>query len=167
MKRFATAAALAVLTAGAAHAETIAEIAAGNEDFSTLVAAADAAGLVETLNGEGPFTVFAPNNAAFDVLPEGTVESLLEPDMKDDLTGILTYHVVAGEIMSGDIEMGTTAVETVNGATLCVTASEDGVMLMDGAGNEATVVSADIDADNGVIHVIDTVIMPGESGASC
>lgn len=167
MKTIATAAALAVLTAGAAHADTIAEIAAGNDDFSTLVAAADAAGLVETLGSEGPFTVFAPTNAAFDALPEGTVASLLEPDMKDDLTAILTYHVVAGEIMSGDIAMGTTAVETVNGATLCVTASEDGVMLMDGAGGEATVVSADIEADNGVIHVIDAVVMPGESGASC
>ena len=110
--------------------------------------------------------MFAPTNAAFDALPDGTVESLLEPDMKDDLTNILLYHVVPAEVMSGDIAMGTTAVETVAGATLCVTASDSGVTLTDGMGNTATVVSADIDADNGVIHVIDTVIMPGE-GASC
>jgi uncharacterized surface protein with fasciclin (FAS1) repeats len=166
MKTLATAAALAVLTAGAANADTIAAIASGNDDFSTLVAAADAAGLVETLASDGPFTVFAPTNAAFDALPDGTVESLLEPDMKDDLTNILLYHVVPAEVMSGDIAIGTTAVETVAGATLCVTASDSGVTLTDGMGNTATVVSADIDADNGVIHVIDTVIMPGE-GASC
>ncbi|MGR3363518.1 MAG: fasciclin domain-containing protein [Maritimibacter harenae] len=167
MKKIMMTAAAAVLAAGTATADTIAEIAAGNEDFSTLVTALDAAGLVETVSGEGPFTVFAPTNDAFAALPEGTVESLLEPDMKDDLTNILLYHVVPGAVMSGDLLMGTTAVETAAGPTLCVMAGDDGVSLMDGAGNTAMVVTADIEADNGVIHVIDTVVMPGESGASC
>ena len=167
MKTLTTAAAAALLTAGMAHAETIAEIAAGNPDFSTLVAAADAAGLVETLGSEGPYTVFAPTNEAFAALPEGTVESLLKPEMKDDLTAVLLYHVLPAEVMSGDIAMGTTSVETAAGLPVCVTAGEDGVTLTDGMGNTAKVVSADVDADNGVIHVIDTVILPGEAGASC
>ncbi|WP_298497490.1 fasciclin domain-containing protein [uncultured Maritimibacter sp.] len=157
----------AALFATTANAETIAEIAAGNEDFSTLMAAVEAAGLGETLAGEGPFTVFAPTNDAFAALPEGTVDSLLTPEMKGDLTTILTYHVVSGAIMSGDIAEGTTAVDTVAGPTLCVMKDANGVTLMDGAGATATVVTADIEADNGVIHVIDTVVMPGESGASC
>ncbi|MBV7410474.1 fasciclin domain-containing protein [Maritimibacter sp. DP1N21-5] len=157
----------ASLFATAASAETIAEIAAGNEDFSTLMAAVEAAGLGETLAGEGPFTVFAPTNAAFEALPEGTVESLLAPDMKEDLTNILLYHVVGANVPSGDIAEGTAAVETVAGPAVCVTKGADGVSLTDGAGNTAMVVTADIAADNGVIHVIDTVIMPGESGASC
>lgn len=127
-------------------------IAAGS--FNTLVAAVQAAGLVDTLKGDGPFTVFAPTDAAFDALPAGTVESLLEPANKDKLTAILTYHVVAGKVMSGDIAGKSMSVDTVNGAALNVDAT-NGVMI-----NNATVTSADIDTSNGVIHVIDTVLLP-------
>lgn len=135
-----------------AHEADIVDIAAGNEAFSTLVAAVTAAGLVDTLKGDGPFTVFAPTDEAFAALPEGTVEGLLE-DIPT-LTAILTYHVVPGAIMSGDLAEGCNDVETVNGAsaTICV----DGGVTIDGA----TVTQADIEASNGVIHVIDAVIMP-------
>ncbi|MBV7378673.1 fasciclin domain-containing protein [Maritimibacter dapengensis] len=166
MKFFTATALAATLAASTASAETIAEIAAGNDDFSTLVAAADAAGLVETLGSEGPFTVFAPTNAAFEALPEGTVESLLMEENKDQLTQILLYHVVPGEVPSSAIEMGTMGADTAAELQVCVTKSESGVMLEDGAGGMANVVTPDIEADNGVIHVIDAVIMPGE-GASC
>jgi uncharacterized surface protein with fasciclin (FAS1) repeats len=124
---------------------------AGN--FETLVAAVEAAGLVETLKGEGPFTVFAPTDAAFDALPEGTVEGLLEDT--DALTQILTYHVVPGKVMSTDLSDGMMA-ETVEGSEITISL-DDGVMV-DGA----TVVQADIEASNGVIHVIDAVIQPGD-----
>jgi uncharacterized surface protein with fasciclin (FAS1) repeats len=133
----------------------IVDIAAGNEDFETLVAAVKAAGLVETLKGDGPFTVFAPTDAAFEKLPEGTVEDLLKPENKDQLTAILTYHVVPGKVMSGDIAGSETMAETAEGSSLDIDATGDGVMV-DGA----TVVQADIEASNGVIHVIDTVVMP-------
>lgn len=129
----------------------IIDIAAGNEAFSTLVAAVTAAGLVETLQGEGPFTVFAPTDEAFAALPEGTVEALLE-DIPA-LTAILTYHVVPGAVMSGDLEDGMMA-ETVNGASVTIGVGE--TVTVDGA----TVVQADIEASNGVIHVIDAVILP-------
>lgn len=131
----------------------IVAVASGNEDFSTLVAAVKAAGLVETLQGEGPFTVFAPTNAAFEKLPEGTVEDLLKPENKEKLTSILTYHVVAGKVMAADVQPG--EVETVNGAKATIKA-EDGKVMID----EATVTATDVKASNGVIHVIDTVIMP-------
>jgi uncharacterized surface protein with fasciclin (FAS1) repeats len=133
--------------------KTVVEIAAGNEDFSTLVAAVKAAGLAETLSGEGPFTIFAPTNEAFAKLPEGTVESLLKPENKEKLAAVLTYHVVAGKVMAADVKAGEVA--TVNGAKATITVA-DGAVKIDGA----TVVKTDIVGKNGVIHVIDTVIMP-------
>ena len=132
--------------------KNIVEIAAGNDDFSTLVAAVTAGGLAETLSGEGPFTVFAPTNAAFEKLPEGTVEDLLKPENKEKLVSILTYHVVPAKVMAADVSAGEVA--TVNGA-MAEISTEDGVMI-DGA----KVVQTDIKASNGVIHVIDTVILP-------
>ncbi len=132
--------------------KNIVEIAAGSDDFSTLVAAVTAAGLAETLSGEGPFTVFAPTNDAFAKLPEGTVESLLKPENKDKLVAILTYHVVPAKVMAADVKAG--KVPTVNGAKATIT-TKDGVMI-DGA----KVVKTDIASTNGVIHVIDSVIMP-------
>lgn len=132
------------------HGMNIVETASEAGTFTTLLAAAEAAGLVETLSGEGPLTVFAPTDEAFAALPEGTVEGLLEDT--DALTAILTYHVVAGAVMSGDLTDGMTAA-TVNGAD--ITISLDPVMV-----NDATVVAADIEASNGVIHVIDSVLMP-------
>jgi uncharacterized surface protein with fasciclin (FAS1) repeats len=121
--------------------------------FTTLAAALGAAGLVETLKGEGPFTVFAPTDEAFAALPEGTVEDLLKPENKDKLAAILTYHVVAGKVMSTDLSDGMMA-PTVEGSDVTIT-TEGGVMV-----NDATVTTADIEASNGVIHVIDTVLMP-------
>ena len=134
-------------------------IAAG--DFTTLVAAVQAAGLEETLRGEGPFTVFAPTDDAFAALPAGTVDTLLA-DPTGDLADILTYHVVAGEVLAADVVgLDGQAVETVNGATFTVNVGDDGtVTLTDAAGNEVTVVATDIMATNGVIHVIDAVLLP-------
>jgi len=134
-------------------------IAAG--DFTTLVAAVQAAGLEETLRGEGPFTVFAPTDDAFAALPEGTVETLLE-DPTGDLASILTYHVVAGAVMAADVVgLDGQDVATVNGATFTVNIGDDGsVSLTDAAGNEVNVVATDIQTSNGVIHVIDAVLMP-------
>ena len=122
--------------------------------FETLVAAVKAAGLVETLKGDGPFTVFAPTDEAFAKLPAGTVEDLLKPENKDKLTAILTYHVIPGKVMSADIAGKTMMVETVQGGKLSVDATS-GVKV-----DEATVVTADIETSNGVIHVIDTVVLP-------
>lgn len=133
--------------------KTVVEIAAGNDDFSTLVAAVKAAGLAETLSGDGPFTVFAPTNEAFAKLPEGTVETLLKPENKEKLAAVLTYHVVAAKVMAADVKAGKVA--TVNGAEATITV-EDGAVMIDGA----KVVKTDIVGKNGVIHVIDTVIMP-------
>jgi len=127
-------------------------VAAGS--FETLVAAVQAAELVDTLKGEGPFTVFAPTDEAFAALPEGTVESLLLPENKDQLIAILTYHVVPGKVMSADIAGQELSVATVNGQEVAIVAT-DGVTI-DGA----TVVAADVEASNGVIHVIDSVILP-------
>lgn len=121
--------------------------------FGTLVAAVQAAGLVETLKGEGPFTVFAPTDEAFAALPAGTVEDLLKPENKDKLTAILTYHVVPGKVMSTDLTNGMKAATAQGGEVTIMT--EGGVMV-----DNANVVSADIEASNGVIHVIDAVIMP-------
>ena len=131
----------------------IVETAASNPAFSTLVAAIKAAGLVETLQGEGPFTVFAPTNAAFAKLPAGTVEDLLKPENKDKLVAILTYHVVAGNVMAADVVKLTKAT-TVQGSDIMIDTS-DGVKV-----NNATVTQTDLKTKNGVIHVIDTVIMP-------
>jgi len=148
-----TAIALAAATT-AAKAADIVDTAVGAGTFSTLVAAVQAADLVDTLKGEGPFTVFAPTDEAFAALPEGTVEDLLKPENKEKLIAVLTYHVVPGKVMSGDIAGKEMAVETVQGTTADINAM-DGVMI-DGA----NVVTADIEADNGVIHVIDAVILP-------
>ena len=145
---------------GSAHAAetktagTIVDIAAGDERFTTLVAALKAAGLVETLAGEGPFTVFAPTNDAFAKLPAGTVENLLKPENKAQLTAVLTYHVVAGEVFAKDLAGKTTDAKTVNGATVKADGT-NGVKI-----NDATVIAADVDASNGLIHVIDTVLLP-------
>ena len=133
--------------------QTVVAIASGNADFSTLVAAIKAAGLVETLNGAGPFTVFAPTNAAFEKLPAGTLDDLLKPENKAKLTAILTYHVVAGKVMAADVKTG--KVKTLQGGELNVVAGPDGVTV-DGA----KVTKTDIVGSNGVIHVIDTVVMP-------
>lgn len=134
-------------------------IAAG--DFTTLVAAVQAAGLEETLRGEGPFTVFAPTDDAFAALPAGTVDTLLE-DPTGDLAAILTYHVVAGEVLAADVVgLDGQAVDTVNGATFTVNVGDDGsVSLTDAAGNEVGIVTTDIRTSNGVIHVVDAVLMP-------
>ena len=135
-----------------AEAGDIVAVASGNPDFSTLVAAVAAAGLVETLQGEGPFTVFAPTNAAFEALPAGLLEKLLLPENVGVLTAILTYHVVAGKVMSTDVTAGD--VPSVEGSTIAVT-TDGGVKV-----NGANVVAVDVAASNGVIHVIDAVIVP-------
>jgi uncharacterized surface protein with fasciclin (FAS1) repeats len=133
---------------------SIVDIAAGNPDFSTLVAALKAADLVDTLNGKGPFTVFAPTNAAFAKLPPGTVESLLKPENKAKLASILTYHVVSGKVKAAQVVTLKTA-KTVNGQAVTVKVAGSKVMV-----DNANVTSTDIDASNGVIHVIDAVILP-------
>lgn len=153
-----TAAALSTGFAGAAVSgsaqKDIVDTAVEAGSFNTLVAAVQAAGLVETLKGPGPFTVFAPTDEAFAKLPAGTVENLLKPENKDQLIAILTYHVIASETFSSDLAGKTLAVETVQGTTVDIVATS-GVMV-DGA----KVVMADVDASNGVIHVIDQVILP-------
>lgn len=132
----------------------IVEVAQSAGSFNTLVAAVDAAGLVDTLSGEGPFTVFAPTDEAFAALPDGTVENLLKPENRDQLVAILTYHVVPGDIASSALAGKQMAVATVNGKEVQVDGTH-GVTI-----NGAKVVSADVDASNGVIHVIDTVLLP-------
>ena len=144
---------------GVAHAEPnekakdIVAVASGNGSFNTLVAAVKAAGLVETLQGPGPFTVFAPTDEAFAKLPKGTVEDLLKPENKEKLIAILTYHVVAGKVMAADVK--TMKAKTVNGKELDVKVT-DGVVTVD----NAKVVKTDVAASNGVIHVIDSVVLP-------
>ena len=138
--------------------KTIVDIAASNPDFSTLVAAVKAAGLADTLSGPGPFTVFAPTNEAFAKLPAGTLDSLLKPANKQQLAGILTYHVLPATVMAEDVKPG--AVKTVNGATFTVSTENGNVILTDGQGNKAKVIKTDIVASNGVIHVIDAVLLP-------
>jgi len=144
----------AVCKDSAVAKKDIVDTAAGNESFTTLVAAVKAADLVEVLKGEGPFTVFAPTNEAFAKLPEGTVESLLKPENKDKLTSILTYHVVSGKVMAKDVVKLSKA-KTVQGSEVKITVDDEGVMI-DGA----RVVTTDIECANGVIHVIDSVILP-------
>lgn len=144
---------------GVATAETktekkdIVAVAAGAGSFNTLVAAVKAAGLVETLQGPGPFTVFAPTDDAFAKLPKGTVEDLLKPENKEKLVAILTYHVLAGKVMAADVK--TMKAKTVNGQSLDIKVSDAGVTL-----DNAKVVKTDVPASNGVIHVIDTVVLP-------
>ena len=133
---------------------TVVDIAVGSPDHTTLVAAVTAAGLVETLSGTGPFTIFAPTNAAFAALPAGTVENLLKPENKEMLTGILTYHVVAGNVMAADLTDGQ-IVKTLNGQDLKVSIKDGKVMI-----NGANVTAADLAGSNGVIHVVDSVLMP-------
>ncbi len=135
---------------------SIVEIASGNPDFSTLVAALTAADLVGALSGDGPFTVFAPTNEAFAKLPAGTVETLLKPENKDKLTAILTYHVVSGKVTAADVVKLTEA-KSLQGDTIAITVANGGVKV-----DDANVVMTDIEASNGVIHVIDAVIMPNQ-----
>ena len=141
-------------TSAFAGSANIVETASSAGNFNTLAAALDAAGLIDTLEGDGPFTVFAPTDAAFEALPEGTVDMLLKPENKDKLTAILTYHVVAGKVMSSDV-IGIDSATTVNGAEIDVMISGSDVML-----NDAKVTAVDIGASNGVIHVIDKVLLP-------
>ena len=146
--------------------KNIVENAVNSSDHTTLVAAVKAAGLVETLQGPGPFTVFAPVNAAFEELPAGTVDTLLKPENKDQLTKILTCHVVAADAMSDAIQGmiaddgGNHPVPTVGGCTLQAKMDGDNITLTDENGNVATVTIADVDQSNGVIHVIDKVLLP-------
>ena len=135
---------------------SIVELAAGNDDLSTLVAAVKAAGLVGVLSGDGPYTVFAPTNAAFAKLPEGTVESLLKPENKDQLTAILTYHVVSGKVKAADVVKLDSA-KTVEGSSVTISATDAGVKV-----DAANVIMTDIAASNGVVHVIDSVLLPSE-----
>jgi uncharacterized surface protein with fasciclin (FAS1) repeats len=148
--------ALAPTTASAMHHEKkdIVDTAVAAGSFKTLAAALTAAGLVDTLKGPGPFTVFAPTDAAFAKLPAGTVETLLKPENKAQLTAILTYHVVPGKVPASAVTGKTTNATTVNGAAIRVDGT-NGVRV-----NDATVVTADVQASNGVIHVIDTVLLP-------
>jgi uncharacterized surface protein with fasciclin (FAS1) repeats len=156
LKSLAGAAALAIAAACAPMASDpdIVDIAAGNDDFSTLVAAVTAAGLVDTLKGDGPFTVFAPTNAAFAALPAGTVETLLKPENKDQLVKVLTYHVIPGAVTSDALVGQRLNVATVQGQTVHVDGT-NGVRV-----NKSNVTTADIIASNGVIHVIDSVLLP-------
>lgn len=156
-------AAAAVLTLGtAAQANTIVDIAAADDRFSTLVAAVTAAGLAETLQGPGPFTVYAPVNDAFAALPAGTVETLLEPANKDQLTNVLLYHVDDRKLTAEMIPTGSNFFKPVLASErLCITKSASGVSIADGSGDSANVVVANIQASNGVIHVVDKVLLPG------
>lgn len=146
--------------------KTVVDIAVGSKDHSTLVAAVKAAGLVETLQSAGPFTVFAPTNAAFAKLPAGTVETLLKAENKATLAKILTYHVVAGNLDAAAVVAaikagnGKAVVKTVSGGSLTASLKEGKVILTDEKGGVATVVATDIKAGNGVVHVIDTVVLP-------
>jgi uncharacterized surface protein with fasciclin (FAS1) repeats len=141
-------------------------VASVNENFSTLVAAVAAAGLVETLSGDGPFTVFAPTNDAFAALPEGTVDNLLKPENLATLSGILTYHVVSGKFEAAAVveaintNGGSFEIATVQGGILVASLDGDNVIITDENGNAATVVIADVAASNGVIHAINSVVMP-------
>ncbi len=160
--------AVALLFAGAVSAQSsdIVDVAISSKDHTTLVAAVKAADLVTTLKSKGPFTVFAPTNSAFDKLPKGTVENLLKPENKADLAKLLTYHVVAGNLKASDVLAaikagnGKAVVKTVQGENLTATLENGKVVLTDAKGGKATVVATDLAASNGVVHVIDTVVMP-------
>jgi uncharacterized surface protein with fasciclin (FAS1) repeats len=159
-----------VMVGGAAMypSKNIVENAVNSKDHTTLVAAVKAADLVATLQSEGPFTVFAPTNAAFDALPDGTVATLLKPENKKLLQGILTYHVVAGKMNAKDVLTaikkgnGTATMKTVAGGTLTATVQGGAVMVTDENGNASTVTIADVNQSNGVIHVIDAVLLPAQ-----
>lgn len=146
--------------------KTVVDIAVGSKDHSTLVAAVKAAGLVETLQGAGPFTVFAPVNNAFAKLPAGTVETLLKPENKAALAKVLTYHVIAGNLDAASVVKaiqsgnGKAVVKTVSGGSLTASLKDGKVILTDENGGVSTVVATDLKAGNGVIHVIDTVVLP-------
>jgi uncharacterized surface protein with fasciclin (FAS1) repeats len=144
-----------LVAASPAAAADLVETAVSNGSFKTLTAALQAAGLVETLKGKGPYTVFAPTDDAFKKLPAGTVENLLKPENKAQLQKVLTYHVVAGNVMSGDLKGKTTNAKTVEGSAVRIDASGNAVKV-----DDAVVTQADVSASNGVIHVIDRVIMP-------
>jgi uncharacterized surface protein with fasciclin (FAS1) repeats len=144
-----------LVAASPAAAADIVETAVSNGSFKTLTAALQAAGLVETLKGKGPYTVFAPTDEAFKKLPAGTVETLLKPENKAQLQKVLTYHVVSGNVMSGDLKGKTTNAKTVEGSAVRIDASGNAVKV-----DDAVVTQADVSASNGVIHVIDSVIMP-------
>ena len=160
--RTAIAAAALSFAAATSQANNIVEIAAGDDRFSTLVAAVTAAGLAETLSGPGPFTVYAPVNDAFAALPEGTVETLLKPENKGQLTNVLLYHVDDRKLTSDMIPSGSNYFKPVLASErLCISAGDDGVTIADGTGQMANVIIADIQADNGVIHVVDKVLLPG------
>ncbi len=150
-----------VMVGGAAMypSKNIVENAVHSKDHTTLVAAVKAAGLVDTLSGAGPFTVFAPTNAAFGKLPKGTVETLVKPENKATLTKILTYHVVPGRLEAADLTDGKT-LTTVEGETLTVKRAGGKVMLVDAKGGTSTVTIANVNQSNGVIHVVNTVLMP-------
>ena len=158
--------AVAVDTTIVEEVPNIVGVASGNADFSTLVAAVKAAGLVETLSGAGPFTVFAPNNAAFDKLPAGTVDGLLKPESLDKLKAVLTYHVISGKFDAATVidainkNNGKYTVTTVQGGKIVLSLKDGKVLLTDANGGTASVVLADVAASNGVIHAIDTVVMP-------
>ena len=147
-------------------AKNIVENAVNSKDHTTLVAAVKAGGLVDTLEGKGPFTVFAPTNEAFDKLPAGTVDTLLKPENKDALVKVLTYHVVAGKVSSKELVKmikaggGKASLKTVAGGTLTATISNGKVMLTDEKGGMATVTIADVYQSNGIIHVVDSVLLP-------
>jgi len=146
--------------------KTIVENAVNSKDHTTLVAAVKQAGLVDTLSGKGPFTVFAPINAAFDALPSGTVDSLMKPDAKDKLTKVLTAHVVAGKMSGADLATkakamnGMLTLKTVSGDDLTVKLDGNAVLIVDENGGSARVTIADVDQSNGVIHVVDKVLLP-------
>jgi uncharacterized surface protein with fasciclin (FAS1) repeats len=165
MKNLRTLAAITTtaMTLGTAtQAANIVEIALADERFTTLVAAVSAAGLAETLQGPGPFTVFAPVNDEFAALPEGTVETLLKPENKGQLTDILLYHVDDRNLTAEKIPAGSNYFKPVlTSARLCITKGASGVSIADGTGDSANVVIANIKADNGVIHVVDKVLLPG------
>jgi uncharacterized surface protein with fasciclin (FAS1) repeats len=147
--------------------KTIVDNAVNSKDHTTLVAAVKAAGLVDTLQGKGPFTVFAPNNAAFAKLPNGTVDTLLKPENKAQLTGVLTYHVVPGNLTAQELMKrvkdggGKATLKTVQGETLTVTPAGNSLTITDKKGHKSTVTIADVMQSNGVIHVVDTVLLPG------
>lgn len=158
--------AVAVDSTTIVKATTIVDVASGNPDFSTLVAAVTAAGLVETLSGDGPFTVFAPTNAAFEKLPAGTVDGLLKPENLEKLKSILTYHVIAGKFDAATVteaikkNNGKYTVTTVQGGKIDLSLKDGKVILTDANNKTSTVVIADVAASNGVIHAIDSVVMP-------
>lgn len=157
---------LTSVTAFAQNSKTVVENAIASKDHTTLVAAVTAAGLVETLSGKGPFTVFAPTNAAFEKLPKGTVESLLKPENKATLQAVLTYHVVAGNLDSKAVVAaikagnGSATLTTVQGGKLVGSIDGKNVILTDEKGDKSIITAVDIASSNGVIHVIDSVVLP-------